>query len=162
LRGAESGAVGSCVIRGASSLRDGDTIRITINGPALKSPLAITEGAAAFEVWSHQGESLIANWAGGAVTPPNPGPTYEVTFHTTRMKGPKTYLVLYRIDPATGNGYVYIPGSDHAAYKDNTWLIIRGVEGSAELGVSAVYLTCWRSPSKGKREDQAKEPVRRK
>lgn len=42
---------------------------------------------------------------------------------------PNTYRVLYQIDPSTGNGYVYIPGKEHLAYKDNTWLILRFVEG---------------------------------
>src|SRR6188474_1112393 len=100
----------------------GDTIRIAINGHALATPIEITEGASGFEVWSHEPQSLIVNWAGGAIKPPNLEPTYEVSFLTTRPRGPNTYRVLYQIDPATGTGYVYIPGKD-------TWLITRKVEG---------------------------------
>ena len=113
----------------------GDTVRISIDGSDLASPVEITEDVGVFNVWSgpsttsNEGQSFIVNWAGGAVQPPNLKPTYQVSFHTTRTKGPKIYRVLYQIDPSAKTGYVYIPGSDHPAYKDNTWLILRMVEG---------------------------------
>jgi len=113
----------------------GDTVRISISGPTLATPVEITDGASGFQVWAGPGtttnesQSLIVNWAGGTVAPPSFEPTYEVRFHTTRTRGPKTYLVLYKIDPATVAGYVYIPGKDHPAYAENTWLILHKVEG---------------------------------
>lgn len=53
---------------------------------------------------------------------------YTVAFVTTRSN-PGTYVVGYALDPATKQGYVYLPGKADAAYKDNVWLIYRGIEG---------------------------------
>ena len=40
------------------------------------------------------------------------------------------YFVRYGVDRSTGEGYVYIPGKTDVAYADNTWIILRGVEGN--------------------------------
>lgn len=112
----------------------GDTVRISIAGPGLAAPVEITEGVGLFQVWSGPGtssrepQSFLADWAAGAVEPPESKLTYQITVHTTRPAPHSIYFVLYRID-SSGKGYVYIPGKDHPAYTDNTWLILRSVEG---------------------------------
>jgi hypothetical protein len=114
----------------------GDTVRITINGGDLASPIEITDRdvVAPFNIWSGPGtspnspEGLIVNWAAGFADAPRGLPRYEVSFLTTRSE-PGTYMVWYAIDPATREGYVYLPGKDEPGYADNVWLILRRVEG---------------------------------
>jgi hypothetical protein len=114
----------------------GDTIRITIKGGDLAAPIEIAdrEVVAAFSVWSGPGTStneaqgLIVDWSRGVAEPPKGPRVYEVSFHTTR-RDPGTYVVSYLIDPSTNKGYVYLPGKQDAGYRDNVWLIYRGVEG---------------------------------
>ncbi len=112
----------------------GDTTRVVISGPDLVAPVVITEQAGRFHVWTGPGTSpnapqgLIVDWAAGPVSPPTAQPIYRVAFETTRAD-PNTYTVFYTIDPATNRGFVFVPGPGHPAYRDNTWLILRGVEG---------------------------------
>ena len=107
-------------------LAKGDTVRIVINGGNLAAPIGITELAVAarFQVWS----SLILDRSRGAVEPPKNLPIYNISFVTTR-RNPGTYVVRYAVDPATNKGYVYVPGKTDAEYRDNVWLIYRGIEG---------------------------------
>lgn len=112
----------------------GTTTKITISGPELVSPIEITQDVASYQVWagpgtsSNEAQSLIVDWAAGPVEPPKSQPLYQVSFETTR-RNPSTYVVLYTFDPSTGKGFVYIPGAQHPSYKDNTWLILHGIEG---------------------------------
>lgn len=114
----------------------GDTVRITITGGDLAAPIEITDPAVAarFHVWSGPGTSsneaqgLNVDWSRGVVEPPKGLQIYEVSFVTTR-RDPGTYVVRYAIDPSTNQGYVYLPGKTDAEYRDNTWLIYRGIEG---------------------------------
>lgn len=112
------------------------TVRVTISGPDLVSPIQITEDVGRFRVWdgpsttpSSAAQSLIVDWATGPVEPSKSQPVYTLSFETTRQN-PSTYIVLYTFDSASDKGYVYIPGSQHPAYKDNTWLIAHLVEGN--------------------------------
>lgn len=115
----------------------GDTVRITITGRDLAAPIEITDPAVAgrFHVWSGPGTSsneaqgLNVDWSRGVVEPPNDLQIYEVSFVTTR-RNPGTYVVRYAIDPSTNHGYVYLPGKTDAGYRDNVWLIYRGIEGN--------------------------------
>jgi hypothetical protein len=52
-----------------------------------------------------------------------------VAFVTTRPNR-NVYLVRYLIDLSTKRGYVYIPGKGEKGYADNTWMILRGIEGN--------------------------------
>lgn len=112
----------------------GTTTRITLSGPDLVSQIEIVEDVGRFHVWagpgtsSNEPQSLIVDWAAGAVEPPKSQPVYKVSLETTR-RAPGTYVVFYTFDPSTNKGYVFIPGKTHPAYKDNTWLILHGVEG---------------------------------
>ncbi len=112
----------------------GTTTRIIVSGPDLVSPIEIVEDVRRFHVWagpgtsSNEAQSLIVDWASGPVEPPKFQPVYKVSLETTR-RDPGAYVVFYTFDPSTNKGYVFIPGKAHPAYKDNTWLIVHGVEG---------------------------------
>ena len=124
----------------------GDTIRITIKGGNLAAPIEITDPAliTRFNVWSGpgtqpassdgtrmpgEGRGLIVDWSRGTAEPPKGAQIYEVLFETSGHN-PGTYAVRYLIDPSTNQGYVYIPGKTDPSYRDNTWLIYRGIEGN--------------------------------
>lgn len=115
----------------------GETVRITISGDDLAAPIEITDLALAarLQVWSGPGcssneaQGLIVDWSRGVVVPPKGVRSYEVSFVTTR-RSPSTYVVRYAIDPSTNEGYVYLPGKRDARYRNNVWLIYRGVEGN--------------------------------
>jgi hypothetical protein len=113
----------------------GTTTRIIVSGPDLVAPIEIVEDVGRFHVWagpgtsSNEAQSLIVDWATGAVEPPKSQPVYKVSLETTR-RDPSTYVVFYTFDPSTKNGYVFIPGKAHPAYTNNTWLILHGVEGN--------------------------------
>lgn len=115
----------------------GDTVRIVIKGKPLAAPIEITDRAAVtrFDIWSGPGTSrnaahgLIVDWSRGIANPPKDLRTFEISFVTTRRKR-STYVVRYAIDPSTNEGYVYLPGKTDAAYRDNVWLIYRGIEGN--------------------------------
>jgi hypothetical protein len=123
----------------------GETLRIVIRGEGLAAPIELTDPAtlARFKVGTGPGTSvgprdgrraedhqpgLIVDWPSGVATPPKGVRVYEVSCVTTRTN-PSTYVVLYAVDPSTNHGYVYIPGERDAPYRDNTFLIYRGVEG---------------------------------
>jgi hypothetical protein len=114
----------------------GDTIRITITGGDLRAPIELTDPAivSRYPVWSGPGTSsneaqgLNVDWSRGVAEPPKVVQIYEVSFVTTR-RDPGTYVVRYAIDPSTNQGYVYLPGKADPGYRDNVWLIYRGVEG---------------------------------
>lgn len=115
----------------------GDTVRITISGGDLASPVEINDPAVAsrFEVWtgpgssSNEAQGLNVDWSRGVLEPPKGLQIYEVSFITTRRDaGP--YVVRYAIDPATNQGYVYLPGKADSGYRENVRLILRNIEGN--------------------------------
>ena len=118
-------------------LSKGNTIRIVIRGGQLSTPIEITDPAILnhFNVWSGPGtssnesEGLNVDWPRGVAHPSKDLETYIVSFVTTRSN-PSAYVVLYKRDAATKQGYVYIPGKADASYRDNVWLIYRGTEGN--------------------------------
>ena len=118
----------------------GPTLKITIKGSDLASPVEITEKGILeqFNVWSGAGvestgisqvKGFIAEWEKGPVAePPKTLRRYEVSFDVVHQ-GPSSYVVSYAYDPATGKGYVYLPGKGEKFNESNTYLIFRGVEG---------------------------------
>ena len=124
-----------------------DTIRITIKGGQLTAPVEITDqqAIAPFHVGAGPGnvrvlpdgsrvpnfpaQCFIVDWSRGTTELPKGLPVYEISFVTTRTDR-STYIVRYGIDQSTNEGYVYIPGNGDAAYADNVWMILRGVEGN--------------------------------
>ena len=112
----------------------GPTLKITISGGLLKTPIETTNpDIGRFEVWSGAGLSkhgFIIEWSDGAVARvPAKLELYDVSFHVNHQDKPMAYVVTYAYDPATGAGYVYLPGRSEKHYATNTYLIYRGVEG---------------------------------
>ena len=119
----------------------GPTLKITIKGSDLPSPIEITdkEILEKFDVWAGAGveingfpqtKGFIVDWEKGPVAePPTTLRRYEVSFDVIHQQ-PSTYVVSYAYDPVTRKGYVYLPGKDEDFNASNTFLILRGVEGN--------------------------------
>jgi len=125
----------------------GKTIKITIQGADLKSPIEITDPRilANFNVWTGPGTfstqpgfnanapSFIIDWSQGTMSSPPKGlPLYEVSFYEDfGDKGEKeVYVVSYEYDPSSQRGYVYLPGKGDKWWRLNARAIFRGVEGN--------------------------------
>ncbi len=115
----------------------GATTKIRITGAGLQGPVEISDPEILknFNVWSGP---FIVDWAFGAVTDrPNGLPTFELSFYVRYDNRPFSeqtdqlaYIVSYAVDPATGQGYVYLPGKSDEPYRLNTKAIYRGCEGN--------------------------------
>ena len=131
------GAIATLVMAPVRLSAKGDTVRITITGGDLVTPIELTDQAlvSRYHVWSGPGTSsneaqgLNVDWSRGVAAPPKGLQTYEVSFVTTRRE-PSAYVVRYAIDRSTNEGYVYLPGRADPGYRDNVFLIYRGVEGN--------------------------------
>jgi len=129
-------AIAALLIAPAPLSAKGGTIRITIRGGGLAAPIRITDPKVTgrFQVYTGPGTSsnapqgLNVDWSRGVAEPPKGLPIYEVSFVTTR-EDRGTYIVRYAIDPATNQGYVYIPGKADPEFADNVWQIYRSNEG---------------------------------
>jgi hypothetical protein len=127
----------------------GTTTKIRITSAELQHPVEITDPGILedFNVWSGPGTSangvegnqgFIVEWASGAVTDvPNGLRTFELSFYVRYANRPfaeqtdqLAYIVSYAVDPATGQGYVYLPGKADEPYRLNTRAIYRGREGN--------------------------------
>jgi hypothetical protein len=141
----------------------GATTKITITGAGLQSPVEISDPEILknFNVWSGPGtfandvegtEGFIVDWASGAVTDrPNGLPTFELRFYVRYANRPFSeqtdqlaYIVSYAVDPATGQGYVYLPGKSDEPYRLNTKAIYRGSEGNW-FRANAAWQTAFRN-----------------
>jgi hypothetical protein len=127
----------------------GDMVKITIQGSALRAPIAITDRKIQqFTVWSglgvndvriEQAEGFIIDWPkGNAGEPSAKLQRFEVSFYEgCRMDEPAChdprpslcYVVSYVYDPSTHAGSVYLPGKPDKWYNLNGGTIFRGVEG---------------------------------
>src|ERR1700730_7174047 len=122
----------------------GDTVKITIKRADLKTPIEITNPKilTEFPVWTGPGTSssdprfnsnapgFIIDWSQGAIEEPPKGlQRYEVSFWAKLPKKKLIYVVLYEYDPATEQGYVYLPGRKDEWYRLNVGTIFHGVEG---------------------------------
>jgi hypothetical protein len=118
-------------------LAKGKTVKITIKGADLKTPIEISDPKILenFQVWTGPGTStaerpsLIIDWPQGPVTkPPEPLHRYQVSFHA----GPNeqiVYVAYYVFSPGAEQGYVYLPGESDEWAGLNVRSIWRGVEG---------------------------------
>lgn len=68
---------------------------------------------------------------------PNGLPAFELSFYVKYANqafndetDQLAYIVSYAVDPATGQGYVYLPGKADEPYRLNTKAIYRGREGN--------------------------------
>jgi hypothetical protein len=113
--------------------------RITIKGPSLAAPIEITEPkVAVFQVWAGRGtfvngveqtKGFIIDWPKGvAAWRPEGLQHYEVSFYA-QSEGP-VYVVSYDFDPATKQGFVYLPGKGDSSYACNVRSILRHREGN--------------------------------
>jgi hypothetical protein len=102
------------------------TAKITISGGALASEIEITDPRIldVSNVWS--GKFLDASEA-VAKEPPVGLQTYEVWFYTKTSdeKVRRRYVVYYSPNPATGRGYIYLPGKEQPWYWLNVSAILR-------------------------------------
>jgi hypothetical protein len=127
----------------------GSTTKITITSAELQRPIEITDPEILknFNVWSGPGtfandvegsEGFIVDWASGAVSfRPTGLRTFELSFYVRYANRPfaeqsdqLAYIVSYAVDPASGQGYVYLPGKADEPYGLNTKAIYRGREGN--------------------------------
>jgi hypothetical protein len=115
-------------------LAKGRTVKITISGAGLKTPLEISdpEILTNFTVWTRTaGHGLIIDWSQGAVREAsNTARKYQVAFYAGASPNERiVYVVYYVFDPGTSQGYVYLPGESDEWYGLNVHSIWRGEEG---------------------------------
>ena len=118
-------------------LAKGKTVKITIKGADLKTPVEISDPKILtnFRVWTGPGTSsadrqgLIVDWSQGPVRePPQSVRRYQVSFYAD-PKDQIVYVVYYAFSPGAEQGYVYVPGESDEWYVLNVRSIFRGVEG---------------------------------
>jgi hypothetical protein len=118
-------------------LAKGKTVKITIKGAELKTPIEISYPKILenFQVWTGPGAgtaerpSLIIDWPQGPVTkPPDSLHMYQVSFHRA-PNDQIVYVVYYAFSPGAEQGYVYLPGKSDEWAGLNVRSIWRGVEG---------------------------------
>ncbi len=122
------GTIFSLVCAPLFLMAKGPTLKITINGANLASPVEITDKQILekFAVWG----GLGIDWEKGPVGKPQVTlPRYEVSFHVMHQR-PSDYVLYYAYDPRTGGGYIYLPGKGEKFYESNTFLISYGKEGN--------------------------------
>ena len=124
-------------------LAKGRTVKVVATGGELAAPLEITDtGVEKFGVWGGPGtavngvpqtEGFIVDWNHGPVSErPEGRHVYELSFYSVRdaEAARLVYVVLYDIDPATGQGFVYLGGHALETHELNTRSIYRrGLEG---------------------------------
>jgi hypothetical protein len=123
----------------ASLSAKGSTVKITIKGADLTTPLEITDPKVGeFGVWpgpgvrvngAEQTEGFIIDWPRGIVGQLSNGlQHYEVSFYAGCPKGDFScrtsepslvYVVSYAYDPSRQQGFVYLPGKDDEAFRFN-------------------------------------------
>jgi hypothetical protein len=118
-------------------LAKGKTVKITIKGADLKTPIEISdpEILANFQVWTGPGtstadrQSLIIDWSQGPVKEtPLALRRYQVSFYAA-PNDQIVYVVYYGFTPGAEQGYVYLPGESDEWAGLNVRLIWRGEEG---------------------------------
>jgi hypothetical protein len=98
-------------------LAKGKTVKVTIKGAVLKTPIEISDPKilANFQVWTGPG------------TPPESLSRYQVSFHTD-PNDQIVYVVCYAFSPGSVQGYVYVPGEVDEWHGLNVRSVARGVE----------------------------------
>ena len=119
----------------------GLTTRITLRDATLQTSIDITDPSVlrAFNVWAGPGTfandvegttGFIIDWpAGIARDRPRDLVRYEVMFHVRyldRSNEELVYVVLYEHEPASGRGFVYLPGRSDDYYGRNVRTILHG------------------------------------
>jgi hypothetical protein len=138
----------------APALAKGQTVKITIEGGSLRAPIVITDAQtlAPFNIWSGPGTfgcespktlpcapdsardvksyppSFVVDWSRGVIAAPSRAlPRYKVSFWASNDPQKLAYVVTYAFDPATKQGYIYLPGGNDDGYYINTGSLSRSV-----------------------------------
>jgi hypothetical protein len=133
-------------------LAKGATVKIMIEGEGLPSPISITDPKTGeFPVWSGPGvrrngseetEGFIIEWSRGRIEEPSPSlRRYRVSFYAGCRQGEigckfieptLVYVVPFAYDPATEQGFVYLPGRGDEMFGFNSSSMFhgRGWEGN--------------------------------
>lgn len=99
------------------------TVKLAITGSQLQQSIEITDPAVLALSFVFGGSFI-----GAPATEPNPAwPRYTVTFDVQNLDGVKAaaYVVDYRTDSRTGEGFIYLPGPDDAHYRRNISTVLR-------------------------------------
>jgi hypothetical protein len=116
-----------------------DTIKITISGTGLRTPIEITDPKILtnFRVWtgpgtsSNEAKGFIVDWSQGPVAErPKTVRRYQVSFYAKLPNERLIYVVFYEYDPSTEPGYIYLPGKSEEFFGLNVSTISHGVEGN--------------------------------
>lgn len=100
----------------------GVTRHLTLAGPGLPAPLAVTAPGALANVWAGDFLGLPCD------APPAHLPRFLVSFHVQPPRPTVVrvvYVVHYVADPATGDGFIYLPGTSEEGYRRNIGTIVR-------------------------------------
>ncbi len=107
------------------ALGKGDTVELSITGPALVAPVHTSdEVAIGVSVWGGQ----FADWDAGAVSePPSALPRYLVHFWVQVPRGTvqMKYVVEYVWDSDAQRAYVHLPGPREIWHRTNVYSILR-------------------------------------
>jgi hypothetical protein len=106
----------------------------------LQSKLLTQGRSPNYDVWSGPGTSstgtraeqvdgFIVDWSRAVTEPPKGLQRYEVSFYAKLPDERLIYVVFYEYDPASGDGYIYLPGRTEQWYRLDVSTIFRGVEG---------------------------------
>lgn len=133
------------LVAGVTSAAAPHTEKIAVKGASLAEPIEIAAGRAKeYRVWAGPGvtvngveetEGFIIDWQRGSVAERPAGwARYEVSFFAPFRSRTShvVYAVTYTLDPATGKGFVFLPGDGDSRYPMNsaTMLHGRGLEGN--------------------------------
>ena len=106
-------------------LAKGPTVKLTISGPGLSSPIDVVEKEATDPtVWGGQ----FIDWSSGRTVPPAAVvPQYTVQFYVKPPRGEvrMMYVVQYAWDQAAGRALVHLPGRGDEWYPLNAGTILR-------------------------------------
>jgi hypothetical protein len=119
-------AASICVGGTALLSAKGPTVRLTVSGGGLQSPIEVTTPAALAHVWS---DEFIG---GPTAQPPARLPRYQIAFHVlpNGKREPKVmYVVTYVRDEGSGEALVYLPGPGEEHYGLNASTILRAGSG---------------------------------
>lgn len=131
----------------------GTTVRIDFVADVTQPPVQmITDEVGAFHIWSGPGvfvnrveqtEGFIIDWAQRVSEPAAHWSRITVRFYTecgptSTCQPALSYVVRYAVDPATGLGYVYLPGRDDPEFASNAAMLHgHGHEGNWFRATSA-------------------------
>ncbi len=121
------------------------TVRITITGPGLVSPLEITEPSVVtqFGAWS---DKLIPGKGDQREEPPHGLQPYEVSlFEQLNAAGDQkcVYVILFYHDPSTGASFIHIPDKGDKWYGLNIGTIWRPGKDGMWYNASGQWQKIW-------------------